>query len=94
MDRKIIIVDDGAYHWGAYQDDLERAMEQHGWTREGRYWVEPERADEDDSAAAYNALCQAVQPVPGMDIDDDYDRHDYQMLYCRPDMGGRTWELV
>ena len=76
--NNIIIVNDGAYRWGADRDGLEAAMLAQGWERAGRYWIEPDMGgDEDDQIAAYTALCEAVQPEMGYEVGEqsnDWDR--------------------
>jgi len=66
MSKNIIIVNDGAYRWGADRAELEDAMRALGWEQDGCYWIEPE-GDEDEPGAQYAALCNMVRALPGMD---------------------------
>jgi hypothetical protein len=100
MTNNIVIVNDGAYRWGADRAKLEAALERLGWKQDGRYWTEPKVDDEDDPAAAYTALCQAVSPLDGMDsANGEWNEpsegawDDLPELYCRADRGGKVWEL-
>lgn len=99
MGKNIIIVNDGAYRWGANRTDLVTAMERLGWTHEGRYWTEPDVEDENDPAAAYTALCAAVSPLAGMDSangdwqEPDDGAWDELPVFCCLADRGRVWEL-
>lgn len=86
----IIIVNDGQYRWGADRHELIAAMERMGWTREGSRWTEP--ATSGDPTEAYTDLCQAVQPLPGYDPEQNSDAWDIlPTLTTREDMGHGVW---
>ena len=90
---QIIIVDDGQYRWGAECGALMEALDNLGWARSGRRWREPEMGDDTDPAAAYTALCGAVQPATGYGTEDDFDGDDFAGFVFRPDIGRDVWLL-
>lgn len=97
MAAEIIVVDDGQYKWGADRTQLLAALEAQGWqeTASGR-WEEPERGEDDDSTAAYTALCGAVDSVAGEGSSEpmtDELLESAGRFTFRPDYGAGTWLL-
>jgi len=94
MQCEVIIVNDGAYTWGADRERLEAAMMRLGWTKEytagGVLWIEPE-ADDAEDGGEYARLCQAVRPLTGYGPDERTE-WDHPHLTARPDRLG-VWEL-
>lgn len=100
MSSNIIIVNDGAYRWGADREELEAAMRSLGWEQSGRYWIEPESDNEDDPGAEYTRLCDIVQAIPGMDsANGDWNEPEegawdnLPRLQCDPQRSGRHWKV-
>jgi len=60
--RKIIVYE-GMAGWGAIRQTLFDALEPLGWWRDGDSWQPPAGVE---FAVAYEALCAAVPPAPGM----------------------------
>ena len=95
---EVIIVNDGAYTWGADRETLEAAMKRLGWTKEytagGVLWIEPEADEDDEDGGEYTRLCHAVPPLTGYapedERTDEWDDHPH--LTARPDRLG-VWEL-
>lgn len=91
---EIIIVNDGAYRWGADREELEEAMIAQGWKREGRYWIEPDMGGGEDYNAAYNRLCNAVQPAEGYEVGERSDEwNDLPEMRCTAE-DTRRWRVT
>jgi hypothetical protein len=90
----IIIIDDGAYQWGADKDELLEYLDKAGWTKNGMTVREPEHDEDDDAAAHYTALCQAIQPPDGYEVGcrtEDWD--EMPSFRVTPQDGPDVWTL-
>jgi hypothetical protein len=96
----IIIVDDGAYRWGAKSSELLGYLRLNGWKIDGQYVTEPEGPGFNEWGDAegeqpYEALCQAVLPVAGYEPEKACKRWDkMRSLRADPQSGPRAWVLA
>lgn len=96
----IIIVDDGAYRWGADAAELLGYFTLHGWEIDGTRVTEPAGPGTDEHGnqllgeTPYDALCQDVLPLPGYDTTDACAAwNDLPSLTAWPSDGPRAWAL-
>jgi hypothetical protein len=61
--RRKIIIPEGMSCWGAGEAYLLKTLDEPGWCNDGETWRPPAGMAFD---AAYDELCRAVQPAPGM----------------------------
>lgn len=89
----LVLVRDGETQWMASRDDLLVTLENQGWTRKKRYWIEPPHAGEMDDASPYARLCNDIAPI----VSEWF--YDWQgpTLEAVPaldnEIGGKAWEL-
>lgn len=94
-----VVIDDGQYKWAADRGQLVAALERLGWAEQGSsgIWQEPEAGEgDDDSIAAYAALCDLVDSVAGEGSTEpmtDALLETSGRFTFRPDLGEGCWTL-